>query len=53
MYIYYIYNVYIGEGFEVYLPVVIAPVLIGANQEIKFSMEDAIDDDVDGDVIYT
>lgn len=40
----------LGPQFEVYLPVIMGPLLAGATQDIKFSMEDANDDDVEGEI---
>lgn len=39
-----------GVKFEQFLPYVMTPLLVGANQEIKFSMVDADEDDVEGEV---
>ena len=40
----------LGAQFEPYLPAVMTPLLAGATQDIKFSMEDANDDDVEGEI---
>ena len=40
----------LGSDFEPFLPMVITPVLVGATQEIQFSMEDADEGDVEGEV---
>jgi len=39
-----------GPQFEAYLPVIMGPLLAGATQDIKFSMADANDDDVEGEI---
>jgi hypothetical protein len=41
----------LGDKFEPFLPHIITPLLVGANQEIKFQMEDANEDDEEGDVV--
>ena len=40
----------LGSQFEPYLSTVMVPLLAGATQDIKFSMEDANDDDVEGEI---
>lgn len=41
----------LGAHFEQFLPLVMPPLLAGATQEIQFSMEDAAEDDVEGEVV--
>lgn len=40
----------LGPQFEMFLPTVMGPLLVGAAQEIKFSMVDVNDSDEDGDI---
>jgi hypothetical protein len=42
----------LGTQFEPFLPVMMAPLLAGATQAIQFSMVDAEDDDVEGEVTH-
>lgn len=42
----------LGGSFEPFLPFVMAPLLAGANQDIQFSLEDADDDEVEGEVTH-
>ena len=43
----------LGSGFSPFLPFVMEPLLKGAMQEIQFSMVDADEDDVEGEVHFS
>ena len=40
----------LNDKFEPYLPIIMDIILTGANQKINFSMIDANDDDVEGEI---